>query len=84
MYKNRLLIRGVPRLAGYQINERRGLVKSIFWIFLILRGAGRSGDRFAKTHGFAALTVNRRPVGDNQTVEMVAHGISMRSHQYSA
>src|SRR4029077_770702 len=33
MYKNRLLIRGVPRLAGHQINERRGLVKSIFWIF---------------------------------------------------
>jgi hypothetical protein len=34
MYKNRLLIRGVPRLAGYKINERRGLVKSIFWNFL--------------------------------------------------
>jgi hypothetical protein len=24
MYKNRLLIRGVPRLAGHQVNERRG------------------------------------------------------------
>jgi hypothetical protein len=34
MYKNRLLIRGVPRLAGHQTNERRGLVKSIFWNFL--------------------------------------------------
>jgi hypothetical protein len=33
MYKNLLLIRGVPRLAGDQINERRGLVKLIFWIF---------------------------------------------------
>jgi hypothetical protein len=40
MYKNRLLIRGVPRLAGHQINERRGLVKSIFWFFLILRSMG--------------------------------------------
>ena len=34
MYKNRLLIRGVPRLAGFEITERRGLVKSIFWNFL--------------------------------------------------
>ena len=33
MYKNRLLIRGVPRLAGFQITKRRGLVKSIFWNF---------------------------------------------------
>lgn len=45
MYKNRLPIRGVPRLAGHQINERRGLVKSIFWIFLILnRWASPSGS----------------------------------------
>jgi hypothetical protein len=34
MYKNRLLIRGVPRLAGFEITKRRGLVKSIFWNFL--------------------------------------------------
>ena len=33
MYKNRLLIRGVPRLAGFEITERRGLVKSIFLKF---------------------------------------------------
>jgi hypothetical protein len=40
MYKNRLLIRGVPRLADFEITERRGLVKSILWIFLISRSTG--------------------------------------------
>ena len=45
MYKNRLLIRGAPRLAGHEVNERRGPRQIDFLDFFDLnRRAPRSGS----------------------------------------
>jgi hypothetical protein len=52
MYKNRLLIRGVPRLAGHQVNERRGPRQIDFLDFFDFKSTGSPfGQRWPKCSG---------------------------------